>query len=672
MNNNNNIKTSVTLNVKDAEKKLKLIENRIKKIQQLTGNSGTSFAQFSKYINKSAKEMQKLDTANQKASKSATKLANSYKKANSSVSVLTKNVRALVSTYLGVMGARMVINASDNITSAENKLNNLNGGNRALTQEQMNKMFNSAQNSRMGYTDMMGNVSKSMTLAPDAFQGNIDNAIRFQEIMAKAYTLGGASAAEQSSSMYQLIQGLGSGVLQGDELRSVREGAPLAYQAIEKFAQGVYGAEENLKDLASQGKITSELVVKAMMEAGSGMDEAFKKADIKFDQTFTMIKNIAIKSFEPVLQKLNDGLNTLVNSGVLNAIAYGFQFIAGVINLVFTAIANVYNFIVSNWSIIKDILFIIGIVMVAVLFPKFIAWIGYLFFVIQYYAYVAAVAVASAIKIAVAWLAVHWVLALIILIIGVLIFVAIKMGVTFAKVCAVINGAMLGIGAVISTVAQNIGIAFSNAWGWALSSFWNFIADCMEGLDWLAKPLEKIAELFGKDFDYASFTSNLRSKADSYKPQDFVSVGDAWSNAYNKGYAQGDIWGQKVEDWAGDKLNSLKNKLGLTGLPTDAINPNAYDANLAAGNLGNIGSGVGDIADNTGSMAKSMELSNEDLEYLRKVADMEWKKEFTTANINVKMDNNINSEADYEGFVTRLRNDMYEEMVMIADGAYVY
>lgn len=668
MNNNNNIKTSVTLNVKDAEKKLKLIENRIKKIQQLTGNSGTTFAQFSKYINKSAKEMQKLDTANQKASKSATKLANSYKKANSNVSVLTKNVRTLVSTYLGVMGARMVVNASDTITSAENKLNNLNGGNRGLTQEQMNKMFNSAQNSRMGYSDMMGNVAKSMTLAPDAFQGNIDNAIRFQEIMAKAYTLGGASAAEQSSSMYQLIQGLGSGVLQGDELRSVREGAPLAYQAIEKFAQGVYGAEENLKDLASQGKITSELVVKAMMDAGSGMDEAFETAAIKFDQTFTMLKNIAMKSFEPVLQKLNDGLNTLVNSGVLNAITYGFQFIAGVINLVFDAIAYVYNFIVANWSTIRAIIITVGVLIT-----------GYLIYKVILLGNVIAARLVAAIsrammaitlfgiKGAIAFWGINIPLLLTIAIIGILIFIAIKMGVTFSKVAAVINGAMFGIGAVISAVAQNIGIAFSNLWGWVSSSFWDCIAELVEGLDWLAKPLEAIAELFGKSFNYESFTSNLRAKADSYKPKDFVSVGDAWSNAYNKGYAQGDIWGQKVEDWTGDKLNSIKGKLGLTGLPTDTIDPNAYNANLGA-----IGGGVGDIADNTGSMAKSMELSNEDLEYLRKIADMEWKKEFTTANINVKMDNNINSEADYEGFVTRLRNDMYEEMVMIADGAYVY
>ena len=145
--------------------------------------------------------MQKLDGANQRAARSANNVAKGYKNAASATSVLTKNLRTLASTYIGIMGLKAVATASDTITSAENKLNSLPGGNQADTQASMDKMYAAAQRSRSDYAGMMSNVSKTMTLAPDAFQNNIDNAIRFQEIMAKAYTVGGASAAEASSSM---------------------------------------------------------------------------------------------------------------------------------------------------------------------------------------------------------------------------------------------------------------------------------------------------------------------------------------------------------------------------------------------------------------------------------------------------------------------------------------
>ena len=82
--------------------------------------------------------------------------------------------------------------------------------------------------------------------------------------------------------------------------------------------------------------------------------------------------------------------------------------------------------------------------------------------------------------------------------------------------------------------------------------------------------------------------------------------------------------------------------------------------------------GVNDIADNTGSMADSMELSEEDLSYLRDVANMEWKKEFTTAEIHVEMNNNntVNGDSDLDGLVTKLSEKLYEELDAVANGVY--
>ena len=71
-------------------------------------------------------------------------------------------------------------------------------------------------------------------------------------------------------------------------------------------------------------------------------------------------------------------------------------------------------------------------------------------------------------------------------------------------------------------------------------------------------------------------------------------------------------------------------------------------------------------------MAKSMDLAEEDLKYLRELAEKEWKKEYTTANITVDMSNfnTINNDGDLDGIVTKLRDKLYEEMNSLADGVY--
>ena len=285
-------------------------------------------------------------------------------------------IKAISATYLGMMGARELVELSDTLTSAQNRLNDYNSqqlgtsgittdadgntsySNKALnaTTDQMNKMFGAAQRARVGYDEMMKNVSKSMVLAGDSFNDNIDNAIYFQEIMGKAYTLGGASAAEQASSMYQMIQALGAGTLAGDELRSVREGAPLAYQAIEEYAQGVLNSTESLKDMASQGMITSDIVVAAMMTAGDEIENRFANTAMTFGQAMTMMKNTAVMAFKPVLQYMNDFLNSETGQKALEIINEIIVAVSYAVGIIVRAIAAIITFIVDNWNWIKPLL----------------------------------------------------------------------------------------------------------------------------------------------------------------------------------------------------------------------------------------------------------------------------------------------------------------------------
>ena len=368
----NTLTARVKLDVSQAEKSVQRLQKKLEQLQKVIAQSGTKSDQIERGMRKAVTPATTLESRVRNvsnnartAANSSNQMANGLKKSASHASILTKNLRGLISTYVGLMGAQAVVNASDTITSAENRLNYTNSsllgdkGTNAdgsystatlnATEQTMDNMYSSAQKVRMAYSDMMQNVSKSMALASDAFDGNMDSAIRFQEIMAEAYTLGGASAAEMSSSMYQMIQALGSGLLQGDELRSIREGAPLAYKAIEEFAQKVYDTDKSLKDLASQGAITSELVIDAMMAAGEGMDKAFANADKTFAQTFTNIKNVALKAFEPVLQKLNDALNSDLGQAIAQGVCNALILLANILLFVMDLFGAFFAWCSENW-----------------------------------------------------------------------------------------------------------------------------------------------------------------------------------------------------------------------------------------------------------------------------------------------------------------------------------
>jgi tape measure domain-containing protein len=655
-------------------------------------------------------------------------------------------------------------------------------------------MYASAQKVRMGYSDMVSNASKSMTLAGEAFQGNMDNAIRFQEIMSEAYTLGGASAAEQSTSMYQMIQALGAGTLAGDELRSVREGAPLAYQAIEKFAQGIYNTDESLKDLASQGKITSDMVVAAIMDSGKKMDEEFAKTKITFAQGWEMFKNTATKAFEPVLQRLAEVFQKISDSGALDVIANIFLALADVIMWVIDIIGNFFNWCSDNWYWLQYVV------------------IGVLAAIAAHYIWVAGVATVALVKMIALWMAKHWAMCLILATIGALVagiiwlsnttvsgcefmvyallmvagaialiavilnawwllwvalaiavvaliimfiqqilgaitwfgilcknigleianfFIALAWAVAYGFMTAVefvvdiFNGScswiaalFINLGQTIGGIATNIGIFFSNAWNDSAAAFWNFIANCLEGLDWLAKPLESIAKLFGKSFDYSSFTNSIRNKADAYsaKHKDYVEWNgfeDGWSSAaWNKGtskwsapmwdensswsekintldgfesgwgqeaYAIGAGWGDSFQNWVGgfgDKAKDAVSGLSLDNLTATLMtNSGLPSESTVAGSfkeptIDELLSGVKDIDKNTGDI--NDKLSEDDLEYLRRLASMEAINKFTTAEIKVDMtnNNNINSERDWEDILTYLSDRVSEEARFMANGIH--
>lgn len=684
-----------------------------------------------KRLNKMQTKLNQQATAQNTITRAVQKTNAAHKKSGSLIDGLTKKVHRLANAYLGVMGAKAAITTSDAITKAENKLNHLNAtalgsagyttnssgeevysqATLNATQQSMDKMYTSAQKVRMVYTDMMTNVSKSMTLAGDAFGGNIDNAIRFQEIMSEAYTLSGASAAEKSSSMYQLIQGLGSGVLQGDELRSVREGASLAYKAIEEFAQGIYGADKNLKDLAADGLITSDIVVKAILNNGEKMDKAFAKTKLTFEDAWTNIKNTAVKSFEPVLQKLNELLNSPVGKAIVNGIGKAIQIVANAALWLFGIIENGYNFIVNNWDAVRTVLLALSTILGTLLLIQvgqlisglykllvtagmtaagwLVAWwpllllVGLLILLVIKWAettqticdfiYQVCIALAYGIimvltLVLIAYLATGAIMLSIPVLIALIVIAVIALIIAiFVKFTGEVVGGVLGTWEVIKAVVSWILTGWRNMCNNLSAWFWNSIADMLDSVDWLLEGINKIREALGKDpIDVGS----IRAKAESYESkvvENKLDIGSAWNTGYNKGYAIGENIQSKINNF-GENFkgvlngNGLDELLGLTPLPTDGISPN----------LDEIAGNTDGIDKNTGKMADSMELTAEDLAYLKDVANREWKKEFTTASITVDMTNNntVDKDFDLNSLAIGLRNLVEEEMYAVANGVY--
>jgi tape measure domain-containing protein len=717
------------LDINDAERKLSQLEKRINKINNTLNNSGNSGNKINQQLDKAVNNTNKLDSANKKAATSANSIAKGYKNANSAVSVLTKNMRTLISTYLGVMGAKAVFGTSDAITSAQNKLNYVNGGNESLTQDQMTKTYAAAQRSRGDYLGMLGNVSKTMTLAGDAFDNNVDNAIRFQEIMSKAYTVGGASAAEQASSMYQLVQALGSGILQGDELRSVREGAPIAYKEIEKFAQGVYKTEESLKDMASQGKITSDIVVAAMMNAGKSIDDAFADTDMTFAQALTNIKNMAVQAFTPVLDTLNDVLKSNPGKAIIEGIGTAFVVLANAILWVMDILGSFFNWCYDNWYWLQWVVF--GVATAIIVYLSIMAaqaiWTGltmfWSFLVAMKPMYWIIILIGAAVA-AIVWLAnttssacefmcgALIIVALAILAIGIITgSTALLVASIVIAVIALLLGCFMQFGQQIMGSIYVVGSWFVNVWNWAKAGFinafqeckakfWDFVSAVYSGVLKVANLINKVLGVFGIKIDTSSLESAINTakgnaasnRANKVSDQSFKS---GWaSSAYSKGAAKGAEWQNSINNFGtnlknkvsgfsiGNLFGELSNDFGKftsDKLGVSSSLPNINDPALGVGGgydpskaLKGVGGDVGDIKGNTGKIADSMELTQEDLEYLRDVANMEWKKEFTTATIQVDMSNynTVSGDSDLDGIVTKLADRLYEELDMVAKGVY--
>lgn len=629
---------------------------------------------------------------------------------------LMNMIKGAVAAYVSVQTVQKALDLSDQLTSTTARLNLMNDG-LQTTQDLQNMIYLSAERSRGSYQRTADAVSKLGLMAGDAFNSS-EEIIAFTEQLNKQFTIAGTEAAGIDAAMLQLTQAMGSGVLRGEEYNSILEQAPNIIQAIADYLDVPKG---QLKDMAAEGQITAEIVKNAMFAAADETNAKFESMPKTFSQIWTSFQNTALMAFQPVLQRLNEIANSEAFQAFINNAVESLSMVAGVALEIFDLIVQVGSVIADNWSWIAPI---IGVATAAL--------VGYytalgIYNGIQLISNGIKAAAAFAETVHAASLAMEagatftataaqygfnaalfacpltWIIALIIALIAVVIAVAHHIAslggtatTTFGVICGGVNvviqffknlGLMvaniaLGIGNAIGALASNIMTAFHNAICSVQSWWYDLLSTCLSVIESICAALNKLPFV---EFDYSGITSAAddyaaKSAAAAANKESYQSISDAFNegfstfDAFSDGwvadaYNAGASWGDNISNTVSDKISDLFGGDSNIPNPDDYTNLADYGSGM---DLGGIGSGVDDIAGNTGAIADSMDITEEDLKYLRDIAEQEAVNRFTTAEITIEQtnNNNISSNMDLDGVVSGLTDAVNEAVDSITEGVH--
>ena len=626
---------------------------------------------------------------------------------------LTGMIKGAVGAYLTINGVKTTLNLSDTLTSTTARLNLMNDG-LQTTEDLQNMIYLSAERSRGAYQSTADAVSKLGLMAGDAFSSS-EEIIAFTEQLNKQFTIAGTEASGISAAMLQLTQAMGSGVLRGEEYNSILEQAPNIIESIANYMEVPKG---QLKDMAAEGKITAEIVKNAMFAAAEETNAKFESMPKTFAQIGTSIQNTALMAFQPVLQKLNEIGNSEAFDAFIENIINGLSILASMALNVFNLLISAGGFVADNWSIIGPIFYGIAVAMgiytAAIIANNIAQGVNTTIksalaasTMMATGATFAQTAAQHGLNAALLASPITWIVLGIIALITVLFIAANAVaeftGITnsgFSLICGAINVVIqffvnlfkvaanvgIGIGNVVGALAHNMMTAFSNSIANIQSWFYNLLSTALNVVSGICAALNKLpfinfdySGITNKANEYANKAASLQENKGEYKSiigafnegfNTFDAFGDGWvSDAFNSGAA----WGDSI----GDKFSSILDGLGFGNIPNlngmDLSVGNDLGLNGIENSLDDIGSGVKDTAGNTGAIRDSLQVSEEDLKYLRDIAERETINRFTTAEINLNMGgitNNVKSGIDLDGIIDKITVGVIEATEKAAEGVH--
>lgn len=197
-----------------------------------------------------------------------------------------KYLASAATAFAAIDLARKAVDIADAWTNVQSKLRLAAGGlDEAATAQQ--RLFEIAQQTRAPFEEVVQTFSR---LAPafKQFGVSVEDQFKIVKALGDALVAGGASASEASAGLLQFGQALGSGVLQGDELRSLLENFPvLARGLAEAFGVSI----GQLKQLGSEGRLTSDVIIQAVLRQSQQFAEAAGVVERTFSGAMTQLQN---------------------------------------------------------------------------------------------------------------------------------------------------------------------------------------------------------------------------------------------------------------------------------------------------------------------------------------------------------------------------------------------
>lgn len=631
---------------------------------------------------------------------------------------LMDSIKGMVAAYATVQTIGEIIGLSDTMTQTTARLDLIvdDGGS---VEDLQNKIFLSAERARGSYLATADAVSKLGMQASQAFSSN-DELIAFTELLNKQFVNAGTSAQGIDSVMLQLTQSMAAGVMQGEELNAIMDNASIIVQDIQRYLQEVQGIDaSNIKELASEGIITAEVIKNAMFYAADETNAKFETMPKTFGQVWQSFQNTALMAFQTVLNRMNDFANSEAFNAFIMSAQEAMLILAGIVTSIFDMIGAIGTFAYENWSIISPIIW--GIIGALAIYAAYLAITkaaelasaaGKIILCVASYAHAAATgAEASATAAATAaqygfnaaLLAcpITWIIILIIALIA-LFYAAVAAVNKFAGTSVSATGIICGVFMVAAAFIGNLFVALINFVIDIFVVLWNFIAAFANFFgNVFNDPVGAIARLFFDLVDTVlSLLQSLASAIDTIFGSNLAGAVQGWRDSlggwvdstfgqgeeimaklnaedlhldrfeYSSAWDAGYSFGEGIDE---SIANFDPSSLFDTNVPGagDYADLSGYGSDL--GGLGGIGSGVDDIAGNTGAIADSMDITEEDLKYLRDIAEQEAVNRFTTAEINIDqsgMQNTLNNTADLDGFVSNLTDAVNEAVDSMAEGVH--
>lgn len=617
-------------------------------------------------------------------------------------------LKGIAATVGGLAATKKILGLSDTLASTKARLNLIvdDGGS---VGELEKKIMASAQRSRSLYFDTASAVASMGSNAKAAFNGT-DEIIAFMEQINKQFVIGGASAQGQSAAMLQLTQAMAAGALRGEELNSVFEQAPGIIQSIADYLDVSIG---EIRAMAAEGQLTADVVKNAMFAAADDIETKFSNMPKTWGQIWIGMQNKALSIFAPILTKINQIGNSERFTQVTDGIINGLAGIASVATWVLDLLIGGAALVVDNWGWIAPI--------VAGVATAFLVLNGAMLAYKTVTGIVNALETVKAARLAMTTVATGaqttatfaqtaaqyglnaalyacplvWIIILVIALVA-LFYAAVAAVNKFAGtsvsatglICGAFMAALAFIGNIfialwnvaaevfvliynlVATVANFIGNVFNDPVGAVCRLFFDLADTVLGVLQALASAIDAI---FGSNLAGAvqGWRDSLGGWVDSTfgKGEEVMEKLNAedlhlgrfeYGAAFDMGYE----FGQGVEDTVGGLFDfSAMDSLG------------AADG-LDAFNLGNTLDGIygntGDTAGNTAAMSDALDIAEEDLAYLRDIAEREAINRFTTAEIHVEQhnENHISSDTDLDGIMDAWANDFAEKLDVSEEGVH--